>query len=157
MIISEVELKLLANEVCESLLLKTEASRTTIRADIVSFGIDVDLALGEAVHEGVSKIANDGSIDQRSLETVKWLEVKRETLIQPKFNTAPAPPQALIDIYGVKAQMLGPVFVANVLVGWISVHSLEERLWKDKDVAVLEAYTDSVRIFLATLLDHLPT
>ncbi len=157
MIISEVELRLFANEVCESLLLKTEASRTTIRADIVSSGIDVDLALGEAVHQGVPKIASDGSLDQRSLETIKWLEMKRETLIQPNFNTAPTPPQALIDIYGVKAQMLGPVFVANVLVGWISVHSLEERLWKDKDVAVLEAYTDSVRIVLATFLDHLHT
>jgi maleate isomerase len=104
-----------------------------LRIDLPEHGMDVDLTAGEAVAPGVRSIRRDGSLDQRRLNTVQWLERHRRPLVQPHFRADPTPPDALITVYGVNAQMLAPIERGGELVGWLSVHSLNEREWGEPD------------------------
>jgi hypothetical protein len=47
----------------------------------------------------------------------------RRVLVQPHFSEAPFPPPALVEVYGVNAQILAPILDGEALVGWVSVHS----------------------------------
>jgi maleate isomerase len=124
--------------VCEQLLSRTGADRVTVRADLAALGLTVDYPVAEAARGGVPRISRDGSLDQRRLETVRWLEQRRVPLIQPAFTGPPFPPTALLEVYRVRAQMLAPVETAGALTGWVSVHSLTERGWTAADVAALQ-------------------
>jgi maleate isomerase len=124
--------------ICNHLLRETGADRTTIRLDADELGLTVDLTAAEAVANGTQSIAADSSLDQRALDTVRWLAANRRVLVQPDFSEAPFPPPALVQVYGVKAQILAPVLDADGLVGWVSVHSTHLRPWSDDDVAAAE-------------------
>ncbi|ODU04444.1 MAG: hypothetical protein ABS81_10375 [Pseudonocardia sp. SCN 72-86] len=136
-----VELQHLADD----LLARTGADRTTLRIDLPAHDLHVDLAAAEAARPGVRSIRHDPGLDQRTLETVHWLEEHRRPLVQPHFGEPPAAPQALRDHYGVQAQMLGPVVVDDRLVGWFSAHSLTEREWSAADVEHLARTVDRAR------------
>lgn len=124
--------------VCEELLGATGADRTTLRVDVPAHDLQVNLTAAEALRPGVRPIRREGSLDQRRLNTVEWLEANRTDLVQPHFHGDPQPPQALIDVYGVRAQMLGPVQCGAEMTGWLSVHSLTERPWSEQDIAALD-------------------
>jgi maleate isomerase len=126
------------------LLRSCDADRVTVRLDAPDLALDVDITVGEAVRAGVRRLGGDRTLDQRALETVRWLEEHRRPLVQPDFGSPPIPPSALREVYGVKAQMLGPVEVGGELVGWVSVHSLAERPWSSADVLALEQTARSV-------------
>ncbi len=136
--------------ICGDLLARTTADRTTIRLDLPAQQLAVDLAAAEATRPGVPPIRHDSGLDQRRLNTVAWLERERRTLIQPHFRADPQPPSALIDTYGVQAQMLAPVVWESQLAGWLSVHSSAERKWQDDDVAAIESAAAEVRTILRT-------
>ncbi|MCQ4210855.1 aspartate racemase/maleate isomerase family protein [Streptomyces longispororuber] len=136
-------------QVLTELLRATGADRTTFRVDLPAHGLAVDLTAGEALRPGVRSIRRDASLDQRRLNTVEWLEAQRRPLVQPHFRDAPHPPQALIDVYGVRAQMLSPVQSGGALTGWISVHSTRERAWTPTD-------TDALATATAELTAQLP-
>jgi len=123
---------------CEELLEATGADRTTVRLDVPEHGLHVDLTAAEGLRPGVRAIRREGSLDQRRLNTVEWLEAERCNLVQPRFGPPPMPPQALIDVYGVNAQLLGPVEHDGAMTGWFSAHSLTERDWSDKDLAAMD-------------------
>ncbi|MFZ3567049.1 maleate cis-trans isomerase family protein [Streptomyces sp. BH097] len=125
----------------ERLLKDTGADRTTFRVDLPGHDLHVDLTAGEALAPGVRSIRRDASLDQRRLNTVEWLEAERRALVQPHFREAPQPPDALKDVYGVRAQMLSPVQTGTTLTGWISVHSTRERDWTEADREALAAAT----------------
>jgi maleate isomerase len=124
--------------ICNHLLRGTGADRATIRLDADELGLKVDLTAAEAVASGTPSIAADCSLDQRALDTVRWLASNRRVLVQPHFRDAPFPPPALVQIYGVKAQILAPVLEGDALVGWVSVHSTVPRPWSVDDVAAAE-------------------
>jgi GAF domain-containing protein len=126
-------------DVLEDLLSATAASRTTLRLDFPDKDFHVDRVAAEAVAAGVRSIGDDSSIDQRALPTVMFLEEERRPLVQNDCLAAdPAPPQALVDFYGVKAQMLGPLVRDDRLIGWISVHYTPgPRKWSDEDIEAL--------------------
>jgi maleate isomerase len=127
-----------------TLLEVTGADRTTLRIDIPAHGLQVDLTAAERLRSGVRSIRRDSSLDQRGLHTVRWLDEHRRTLVQPHFRSDPAPPQALVDVYGVAAQMLGPIVRDGRLIGWISVHSLTERPWSAADQQAMADAADGV-------------
>lgn len=129
------------DELLERLRAGVGASRTTIRIDIPAWGVDVNDVIAEAHAEGMRSLRGERGIDQRALPTVRFLEERRVPLVQPEFRTtAHPPPQALIDVYGVQAQMLAPLVHGGELVGWVSVHEVgREREWPPDQVAVLEA------------------
>ena len=106
--------------------------------------MQVALTAAEALAPGVRSIRRDGSLDQRRLNTVQWLERHRRPLVQPHFHADPTPPNALIEVYGVNAQMLAPIERGGELVGWLSVHSLREREWSEADQNALAEATRRV-------------
>ncbi|HYZ20663.1 MAG TPA: GAF domain-containing protein [Rhodopila sp.] len=143
-------LRMRFRDALESLLSGTSADRTTLRIDLPEQGMHVDFTAGEAVAPGVRSIRRDGSLDQRRLDTVQWLERHRRPLIQPHFRADPVPPDALIEVYGVNAQMLAPIERGGELAGWLSVHSLREREWSEADRSALAEAAQRVH----DALDH---
>jgi maleate isomerase len=137
--------------VTSTLLEQTGADRTTLRLDVPGNGLQVDLTAAESLRPGVRSIRRDSGLDQRRLNTVEWLEQHRTNLVQPDFSADPTPPQALKDVYGVQAQMLGPVQGGGPLVGWLSVHSLTERSWSAGDTAALDQARHDVEGVLGLL------
>jgi maleate isomerase len=126
-------------KVLEDLRVTVDASRTTLRIDIDEWGVDVDTPLTEATAPGVSSIRG-ASLDQRSLPTVQVLARERKTLVHNDCAAAnPPPPQALLDVYGVKAQVLAPLVRKQQLIGWISVHyTLSPRVWTADEIETVE-------------------
>lgn len=133
-----------------ALLQKTSASRTTIRLDIPHLNIGVDDVYGEASAPGVSSLRLDSSLNQRSLATVLWMDKHKRMLIQDDcINTDVPPPSALIGVYGVKAQVLGPLMRNDHLQGWISVHYIPgTRQWTQVEVDALQEAMDQTTTLL---------
>jgi GAF domain-containing protein len=117
------------------LLTETEASRATLRLDVVGMNFPV---VGEAVNS-VDALSGNHSLDQRNLDTVRYLFRTHDLLVQDDCQAAdPAPPTALITTYGVKAQMLAPVIDRDRVLGWVSVHDCtRSRSWRESDVRAL--------------------
>jgi uronate dehydrogenase len=129
----------LLDGVMASLLARTRASRTTVRLDLAVRHMNVQRPAGEACAPGVNSLRDESSLDQRALETVKWIERERRTLVQHDFSSDPKPPKALIEIYGVTAQVLAPIIVDQAMVGWVSAHQTgAARRWRDEDIAEAE-------------------
>ncbi|KWX20797.1 Asp/Glu racemase [Mycolicibacterium wolinskyi] len=139
-----------AKKIVTELRQQTGCDRTTVRIDDASLGLHVDLCAAESCSPGVRSIQHDPSLDQRKLETVMWLEERREVLVQPAFVEPPYPPQALREVYGVSAQTLGPVERDGELAAWLSAHSINERPWTRSDLAAM----DDARQAMAALLNN---
>lgn len=138
------------NRILAKLLEDTRASRTTMRIDVPELGFRVDDPAGEARQPDVRALSGQTSLDQRALDTVRWMERHHDYLIQNQCRGAdPAPPDALIEIYGVQAQMLGPVIRNGRLAGWISVHENRSvRTWTEAEVAMLKSAVAEVHALL---------
>lgn len=137
--------------VCDRLLTTTDAHRVTIRIDAPHLGAAVDRAVAEAAKANIPRIAHDATLDQRGLNTVRWLEQWRVPLIQDNFANEPFPPGALVTIYGVRSQMLSPLATSTLsrtLPGWISVHSTTERHWSADNRDALARATQEVNALL---------
>ena len=136
-----------------NLLQSTGASRTTLRLD--SPGKDFPV-VAEACAEGVPSIAVEVGISQRGAATAQRLMETGEPLIQGDCARAdPAPPKELLSIYGVEAQMLGPISRAGRVVGWLSVHYVPgPREWEEDDVTALEHAVERVELELGKHGDH---
>ena len=134
----------------ENLLKVTGASRTTLRLDLPERNLHVDRVAGEAFAAGVKSIRSDSSLDQWAMPTVKWIAEHRRPLIQDDFATnSPAVSPALVAVYGVQAQMLGPVLRTGGMVGWISVHQVgRPRRWSEAERQLLIAACASVEEIL---------
>lgn len=126
----------------------TGAARATLRIDLPERGIDVDDVAAEAVGPGVASLRGQTSIDQRAAESIRWIDANRRPLVQDDLSgcVEPAPPPQLMSVFGVTAQMLGPVVRGDALTGWISVHDDKgPRRWTEADVTALEAAVRAVQ------------
>jgi maleate isomerase len=135
-------------QIMAELRIATDGSRTTLRIDVPAHNCQVDTVSAEAVAPGIAQLKLNSSLNQRSLATVQWLEAQRKPLVQNDCaNAAVKPPKALMEIYGVKAQMLiGLTGQDDQVMGWISVHYVPgTRTWSDADVSALQAAADRVR------------
>ncbi|MGV9803692.1 maleate cis-trans isomerase family protein [Mycobacterium sp. NPDC003449] len=129
---------------------RTGCDRTTARIDDATLGLQVDLCAAESCAPGVRSIQHDPSLDQRGLETVRWLDEHRKLLVQPAFVEPPHPPQALCEVYGVSAQTLGPVERGGELAAWLSAHSISERPWTSDDLAAMDDAREALAVLLKT-------
>lgn len=124
--------------VMETLLETTDASRTTLRLDLPEINVTVDTIIAEATAHGAISLKGSKSITdlRNTVAPVKYLAEHLKILVQDDcLNATPAPPPSLIEHYGVKAQMLGPVIENGSLIGVISVHyNLGVRHWSEQDV-----------------------
>lgn len=134
---------------CDQLLVATGADRVTVRVDLPELGLDVDTVATEACRPGVASLAADSSIDQRTLETIRWLDRYRTMLVQDHFGDSPVPPPALIAVYGVRAQMLAPLESDGALIGWVSVHQSHPRAWGIEETHALGTHATAVSTLLA--------
>lgn len=130
-------------EILEELREATGATRTTLRLDTPGENFP---CVAEALAPGAPSIKDDTSIDQRNAPTARRLFETLRPLVQNDcLGEEPRPPQGLLDVYGVKAQMLGPVVRGGELVGWVSAHyAPNPRAWSEDDVAALERAVDQV-------------
>ncbi|GAA4341888.1 aspartate/glutamate racemase family protein [Pigmentiphaga soli] len=137
-------------EVMQELLHECKASRTTIRLDVPEHNIHCDDVYAEATAPGVAPLKLDSSLNQRSLGTVRWLEANRRLLVQDDcVNSEVPPPAALMNVYGVKAQVLGPILAGDHMMGWISVHHIPgTRTWTDTELNALERALKRARSIL---------
>jgi len=138
-------------EILEELRKVTHGSRTTLRIDIPEHNCEVDTVCAESVAPGIAELKLNSSLNQRSLATVQWLEANRKPLVQNDCASAPVkPPTALMEIYGVKAQMLISLTTRDDrMIGWISVHYVPStRAWSEADIAALENAAARVRTVL---------
>jgi len=115
----------------------TGADRATLRVDLPDAGCSVNTCAAESCGPTARSIRRDPTLPQRDLETVRWIDRHRALLVQPDFTADPHPPRALLEVYGVRAQMLAPVVRDGDMVGWLSVHSLTERPWSVADQRAL--------------------
>jgi GAF domain-containing protein len=140
-----------AEQVLAELLTATGADRCTLRYDDPDRGWTVQLPCAEVLIGEAKSLRAENSVDQRAAATVKWLEANRRILVQPDLADTDAPaPAALIKAYGVRAQMLGPLFRDDGhLQGWISVHYLKlpGGLGRAKVAAMQEAILAIRRLF----------
>ena len=135
-------------KILEDLLDSTAASRTTVRLDLPDKNFHLDTVAAEALAPGIRSLKDDTSItDLRKVPTYEFVEKERRILVQNDCLTAdPAPPSALIDHYGVKAQMLGPIVRDGRMIGIISMHYTPgPREWGEQDVAALQDALERVR------------
>jgi len=130
------------------LLTLTNASRTTLRLDDAGYGFHIDDVAAEAAAAGQNSLRGATSINQRAAATAQWVEKNRKLLVQDDLSSGePRPPEALIRLYGVRAQMLAPIERDGRLDGWISVHEARTtRHWSAQDQeAVLHAAEQVLR------------
>jgi GAF domain-containing protein len=127
-----------AEAAMRELLHATGASRVTLRVDTRGEGFPVR---AEALAPGVRSIRDASEIDLRRAKTFQFLERERRLLVQSDCLVAePVVPPELIELYGVRAQMLAPLVRDGRLVGIVSVHHAgTPREWTDEEVAALEA------------------
>jgi GAF domain-containing protein len=112
-------------------------ARVTLRLDVSGLNFPV---IGEALAHGTRSIRHDDTVDQRGAATAQWVMRHRNTLVQPDvLDTDPPPPQALVELYGVAAQILSPVMRDGSVVGWVSVHASSPREWSAHDVDLVDA------------------
>jgi len=128
------------------LLAEIDVSRTTLRLDDAALGFSVADVAGEARLATEKSLRGQTSINQRAARTAQWIEQYRRLLVQNDFSVrALRPPEALLRLYGVKAQMLAPVIRNGRLDGWVSVHETRRvRKWSRTDQAAVVAATERI-------------
>jgi putative methionine-R-sulfoxide reductase with GAF domain len=124
--VSALEAKLAG--VLDGLRAATNGSRTTLRLDDVSRGWSVEYPLAESLGSDAPTMKSDLSIHHRSAATARWLERNKQILVQPDLtNSDPPGPWALVNVFNVKAQMLGPILRDDGhVLGWVSVHYMHK-------------------------------
>jgi maleate isomerase len=131
--------------IMQDLLEATNASRTTLRLDHPTLNYPV---AGEACAPGVVSIRHDNSIDQRGGATAQWiLRTGRILVVDDARDNDPAPPQAIVDVYGLRAFLLVPLRrkSEDALLGWISVHeNRATRHWTADDLIAAEVAIERV-------------
>ena len=139
MILERCSYDALAAELLEA----TRAGRVTLRLDTPG---DVFPVVAEACAPGVRSIRGATEIDLRAAKTFQYLEREQRLLIQRDCLTdEPVAPRELIELYGVRAQMLGPVLRDGRLAGIVSVHHPETpRDWTPLEIEALRRAAEVV-------------
>lgn len=134
----------------EILLRRCKASRTTLRADIPAYNCHCNTVCAEAVASSIAPLRLNSSLNQRALATVQWLEQTHKVLVQDDCEDAQVKPtKALMQVYGVKAQMLAPIIIHGELRAWISVHHVGDvRHWLPEEVSSIEDAVKEARRIL---------
>ena len=142
------ELKARLDAIVADLREATGAARVTFRVDLPERGIDANDVAAEAVAPGVTSLRGQTVIDQRAAGSIRWLDAHKRPLVQTDLRgtVEPAPPPQLMSVFGVTAQMLGPVVRGDRLTGWISVHAEGgPRRWTESDAKALDAAVEGVQ------------
>lgn len=129
-------------ETLKVLLDETKASRTTIRLDLPALGMSLSKPAAEAKRSGVAGLLEQSAPEIEKAPPVEYLRRERKILVHEdvkKASADSATPPELIDSYGLRAQILGPILRDGKLTGIVSVHdTMGPRRWTDADVSALQ-------------------
>ena len=132
-------------QVMEDLRITLGACRTTLRLDQPDANYPV---AAESCAPGVPSIRDDNSIDQRNAASARWiLKEGRVLVVEGALTADPAPPPAIVNVYGLRAFLLAPLAQkdASSLIGWISVHENRgPRRWSEAEVGAVQAAVERV-------------
>ena len=141
-------LKRQMGEVLDELRRDGNGSRTTLRLDDIRRGWSVEFPCAESLGPDAPSMKSDLLTHHRSAATARWLERNRRTLIQPDLtNSDPPGPWALVNVFNVKAQMLGPILREDGhVLGWISIHYMHKPYpIGEKEIAAMDRAIAEVR------------
>jgi GAF domain-containing protein len=124
--------------VAHALLDTTRASRVTFRVQLPP--LDFDTAFVEALNAGVNTLGTYRPSYRGEPAIREYLRRHRSILVQDEVIGAdPAPPPALVEIHKVRAQMVGPIFDGDDLIGVLAVHQVDApRVWSRSDLVAFE-------------------
>jgi maleate isomerase len=114
------------------------AHRTTLRIDFDDFLFPV---VAETLAPGMHTIKGDATFDLRKTASSRAVLDTLDVLVQEDCTDHEfAPPPEFVELYGVRAQMIGPIVRDGRVIGLISVHSKDgPREWSPADRAALRA------------------
>jgi len=121
----------------------TGAGRTTIRIDCAPLGLDVEEVAIEARDDSARPLEGKRTPDVRNGAAVRWLIANRRTFVMEDclnpWDPEVAPEDYVIELYGIRSEMVSGVFRGDELVGIVSVHFTRgTRTWTDDEIALIE-------------------
>lgn len=140
-------------DIVEGLRADTGTSRTTIRVDCAPLGLEMETVAAESRDDGVRALEGKRTADVRSGAAPRWLRENRRTFVMEDCLNpwAPevAPEDYVIELYGIRAEMVAGVFRGGDMVGIVSVHyTTGPRAWSDDEVVMIERACEEVRAIL---------
>jgi len=121
--------------IIDELLHATGASRTTLRLEEPGGDFPV---VAEALAPGIRSIKGSSRIPVRNSATFAFFERERRILVVNDCRTSDPPPQELMDLYGVRAEILAPLMDGGRIVGIVSVHYAPgPREWTELEIEAL--------------------
>ncbi len=144
------------HDIVDGLRADTGASRTTIRVDCAPLGLEMETVAAESRDDGVRALKGQRTPDLRNGAAVRWLRKNRRTFVMEDCLNpwAPevAPEDYVIELYGIRAEMVAGVFRGDDMVGIVSVHYTNgARAWSDDEVVMIERACEEVRAILDDL------
>ena len=138
----------------DRLRLDTDAGRITVRVESEKLGLRLERVAVESLGQGVGSLLSEIAENLRNAVAPRWLIANRRTFVMDDcLNPSDpelAPEPYLVEAYGVRAEMLQPVFVGEGLIAIISVHYAKgPRHWTDQDVSRIEAAGERLHDMLA--------
>ena len=143
-------------DIVDRLRADTGASRTTIRVDCASLGVDVETVAAESRDDGVRTIEGQRTAGLRACAAARWLQANRRTFVMEDCLNPSTPEVApetfVIELYGIRAEMVCGIFKDDDMIGIVSVHYTKgARAWSEDEVAMIEHACDEVRAVLGDL------
>jgi GAF domain-containing protein len=122
------------------LLEATQSSRVVLRLSLNGTDQEFDIPFLEILSTGVSSLGSYRPSYRGEPAPRAHLKRTRRVLVQDDVIGAdPPPPPALVEIHRVRAQMMGPIFHHDLLIGVLSVQQVDtSRSWSSDHVTALE-------------------
>jgi maleate isomerase len=143
-------------EIAAALRAATAASRTTIRL-AAQRGRDYPV-VAEALGSGVKSLIGQPVVrrPRESPGPLEFIEANRAVLVQDDVCLSPPAFPEIVEVYGVRAQMLAPVIDGESLLGLVSVHNASVRAWTPEDIDALEHAAGRVSHVVTGIADRGP-
>ena len=134
----------------------TRASRTTIRVDCDLLGLEMETVAVESRDESARALEGQRTPALREGAAVRWLSTNRRTFVMEDclnpWDPVVAPESYVIDLYGIRSEMVAGVFRGDAMVGIVSVHFTRgARTWSAEEVAMIESACREVLTILEDL------
>lgn len=133
--------------ILRALMEATGAARCTLRIDHPAAGLSVNMPCGELLAPGMVSMMANGRVDHRRARSIRWIAATRRILVQEDVFADPAlaPPPALSEVFGTRAQIVAPLFgLDEYLFGWLSAHFAEgPRHFSQADMAAVQRARDA--------------
>jgi GAF domain-containing protein len=140
-------------DVADRLREDTRASRTTIRVDCASLGLEIETVAVESRDDSARALEGQRTPNAREGAAVRWLSANKRTFVMEDclnpWDPEVAPEDYVINLYGIRSEMVSGIFRGESLVGVISVHHTKgARSWRDEEVGMIEAACREVLIII---------